>query len=226
MAQPRTRGALHRSRVRFEVAEHRGAFWKEYFRFIRMVASAGPIKIGPRLTTSPWRHLRTAPIDLNSQVLRQDSFGEGKSVGIGRRCSVSDLYMVGFMSGHHLITGNAVENTVHHRPLERRFAPTSIGLGTGKACCTTAPNIHFQFTVAHENSRPDNFAGLRNAAHSAAAQSEIHWRLPVGICAGIPADMVGGWRSTGDLENPHEFGCFCIRSAPTHIVQGRLHRLI
>ena len=35
--QPRTAGALHRSRVRFEVAEHRGARWKEYSRFMRMV---------------------------------------------------------------------------------------------------------------------------------------------------------------------------------------------
>jgi hypothetical protein len=34
--QPRTAGALHRSRVRFEVAEHRGARWKEYSRFMRM----------------------------------------------------------------------------------------------------------------------------------------------------------------------------------------------
>jgi hypothetical protein len=27
---------MHRSRMRFEVAEHRGAFWKEYSRFMRM----------------------------------------------------------------------------------------------------------------------------------------------------------------------------------------------
>jgi hypothetical protein len=35
--QPRTAGALHRSRVRFEVAEHRGAFWKGYPCFMGMV---------------------------------------------------------------------------------------------------------------------------------------------------------------------------------------------
>jgi len=34
------REAGHRSRVRFEVAEHRGAFWKEYLSFIGM-AEAG-----------------------------------------------------------------------------------------------------------------------------------------------------------------------------------------
>jgi hypothetical protein len=31
---------LHRSRVRFEVAEHRGAFWKEYSRFMGMASVA------------------------------------------------------------------------------------------------------------------------------------------------------------------------------------------
>jgi hypothetical protein len=30
----RTAGALHRSRVRFEVAEQQGAFWKAYVRFM------------------------------------------------------------------------------------------------------------------------------------------------------------------------------------------------
>jgi hypothetical protein len=35
--QPRTAGALHCLRVRFELAEHRGAFWKEYSHFMRMV---------------------------------------------------------------------------------------------------------------------------------------------------------------------------------------------
>ena len=35
--QPRTAGALHCFLVRFETAEHRGAFWKKYSRFMGMV---------------------------------------------------------------------------------------------------------------------------------------------------------------------------------------------
>jgi hypothetical protein len=40
--QPRTAGVLHRSRVRIEVAEQRGAFWKEYSHFKGMVPRGAP----------------------------------------------------------------------------------------------------------------------------------------------------------------------------------------
>src|SRR6266567_2544248 len=50
---PRTAGALHRSRVRFEVAEQRGAFWNEYVRFM---GSPPPCFGTPR---PPWFTLPT-----------------------------------------------------------------------------------------------------------------------------------------------------------------------
>ena len=43
--QPRTAGALHCFLVRFEIAEHRGAFWKEYSRFMGMVPPKSPSPI-------------------------------------------------------------------------------------------------------------------------------------------------------------------------------------
>ena len=47
--QPRTAGALHRFFVRFEVAEHRGAFWNEYSRFMRMVRKRCSVMLCPHL---------------------------------------------------------------------------------------------------------------------------------------------------------------------------------
>ena len=46
--------------------------------------------------------------------------------GLGPRWGIDDLDMIGLMSGHHLVPGNAIEHGMHDRPLRGRFAPAPL----------------------------------------------------------------------------------------------------
>ena len=58
--------------------------------------------------------------------------------------------------------------------------------------------------MVHEDAAPDNFAGLADAFHGSATETEIHWRLALADCARILANEVLGRHRARNFEHPDE----------------------
>src|SRR5262249_12875574 len=77
--------------------------------------------------------------------------------------SVNDLNMIGFMAGHHLVAGDAVEYGVHDRPLRRGFAPAALGFLQWQFDNFRDAEIAMKLSIHDEHSAPDNVAWFGNA---------------------------------------------------------------
>ena len=92
---------------------------------------------------------------------------------------IRHLNVIGLVPRHHLIARNAVRHRVHDGPLRRGDAPAALSFLARQVANRRAPQIGLEFAVVHENAAPDDLARLADALHRAAAQAEIHGRLPL-----------------------------------------------
>src|SRR5437763_17086393 len=78
--------------------------------------------------------------------------------------------------------------------------------------------------MVHEDAAPDNFAGLADAFHGSATETEIHWRLALADCARILANEVLGRHRARNFEQPDELANAIHRKrfAIPHVMQGGL----
>ena len=136
------------------------------------------------------------------------------------------------MLGHHLIARDAVGDGVHDGPLLGGGFPAAVGFFAREFDDFGTAQIHVQRAFGHVDARPDNFAGLGNAAHGGAAFREIHGRLTETFRAFPAVNEMRGRRAAADLEHPDVFlrRARLVPIAPTHIVQrvfdGLLERFV
>ena len=137
--------------------------------------------------------------------------GEGAVGGacIGR---VRDLNMVRLVARHQLVAADAVQHCVHDRPLRRRQLQPTLGLGGGQIGDVAATEVEVQRSTLHEDSRPDDLAGLRAAAQRPAAEREVHARLAPAVRL-VVAAVVRRRDRTGDHERPDEFAVVSLAEA-------------
>ena len=90
-----------------------------------------------------------------------------------------------------------------------------------------AADVHVQRVVLDVDARPDDLAGLRDAAERAAAVGEVHRRLAEAFGAGPAADEVRGRRGAADLEDPDVVlrRAGAVGVAPADVVQRGFDRL-
>ena len=69
-----------------------------------------------------------AKVDFDAERGQHGSFDPAGSVGLFFVWSVNHLYVICFMTGHHLVTANPFKDCVHDRPLRRGFTPATLGL--------------------------------------------------------------------------------------------------
>ena len=67
-----------------------------------------------------------------------------------------------------------------------------------------AADVRLQLAVLHEDAAPDDLARLADALQAAAAEAEVHRRLPLADRAGVPADEMLRRHGARNLEDPDE----------------------
>ena len=98
----------------------------------------------------------------------------------------------------------------------------------GSVMTLRAAQVHVQRAARHVDARPDDFAGLGNAAQRAAAFREIHRRLAETFRACPAVDEMRRRRAAADLEHPDVIlrRAGLIPIAPAQIVQRVFRRLL
>src|SRR5712692_5180209 len=86
--------------------------------------------------------------------------------------------MVGFVTGHHLVAGDAVEHGVHDRPLRRGFAPAAFGFLARQFHDSGDAKVAMQSAAHDEDAAPDDVARFGNAFERAAAKAARSKALP------------------------------------------------
>ena len=130
------------------------------------------------------------------------------------------------MPGHHLVTGDTFQHSVHDRPLWCGFRPASFGLFLRKFHNLRHANVTLQLSPHNKNTTPHNPPRLGNALHRPAAQTEIHRRLALTRRSLPSADEMSRWRRTGNQKHPNVFTATVdlAGSAPPQIMQRVLRR--
>ena len=113
--------------------------------------------------------------------------------------------MIGFVPRHHLVAGDAVHHGMHDGPLRRGNPPAPLGLFARQFHHLGAADIRLQRAAIYENAAPYDLTRFADALETAAAQPEVHGRLPLADSARIAADEMRGRCCARDLEDPHEF---------------------
>ena len=90
-----------------------------------------------------------------------------------------------------------------------------------------AAEVHLQLAVLDEDPRPDDLAGLGDALERAAAEAEVHRRLPLAGGAAPAADEVGRRGRAADQEHPDVVldRARAVPVAPADVVQRVFDRL-
>ncbi len=106
------------------------------------------------------------------------------------------MNVIGFMAGHHLISRNSIEYTVHNRPLRRGLTPTARSLFFGKFSGLTNTEVAMQPAVHDKDPAPNDVAGLGNTFDRAAAEPEVHRGLALAHGPLEAANQVGRWHGS------------------------------
>ena len=108
---------------------------------------------------------------------------------------INDLDVIGFVPRHHLVARDAVENGVHDRPLRRGFTPAPFGFLLREARpLRRRPRSQCSSPCMMKTRLQTMWPGLGNALQRAAAETEIHRRLPFAASPFVAADEMGGRR--------------------------------
>src|SRR5690606_15482223 len=132
----------------------------------------------------------SAKMNLNAELVCQTCLGQHCVVCRRNITRIDNLYMVGLMTCHHLVTGDAIEYAVHHRPFSIGEIPASLGFLTRKRHRLSAADIHFQPPIFHIDARPDHLTGLGDTTKGAATFTKKHRRLPHRIRSSIATLMM------------------------------------
>ena len=161
-------------------------------------------------------------MNFDAQCLHHGNFYGQRVVGGPCRFGISDLDVVGFVAGHHLVAGDAVGDGVHNGPLRGGGTPAAVGFCLWEFDDATAANVHVQFVILNEDAAPDDFAGFAHAFAGAAAEWEIHVGLAFGRGAFVAVDIVCGRRAARDEEDPYVVvnAISPVVFAPAQVVQG------
>jgi hypothetical protein len=106
---------------------------------------------------------------MQPKLVHRGGFDAGGTVGLFFVRGVNDLDVVGLMTRHHLIAGDAFEYGVHDGPLWCGFLPTTPGFGIGKFDDFSHANVAMQGVVFHKDATPDNVTGFADAFYRAAS---------------------------------------------------------
>jgi len=105
---------------------------------------------------------------------RLGEHGHSRSPLVGR---IGNLNMVGFVSRHHLVTADALEHSVHDRPLRGRESQALFGFMLWKGNDFPQAGIESQFSAGQVDPAPDYPTRFADPLAGSATQPEIHRRL-------------------------------------------------
>ncbi|MFM1942847.1 MAG: hypothetical protein RI897_1829 [Verrucomicrobiota bacterium] len=162
-----------------------------------------------------------AEADFHAHGFGHGGFGEEAGIGAGGVVGVGDLDMVGLVAGHHLVSGDAVGDGVHDRPLGGGGLPAAFRFFAGEFDDFGASEVHVELVIFDEDTGPDDFAGAGDAAEGAAAEREVHGGLAEAFGAFPSVDEVGGWGGATNEEDPDVVtgAAGAVVIAPTEVVQ-------
>ena len=100
--------------------------------------------------------------------------------------------MIGAVTGHELITRDAGEDGMHHRPLRRGDLPAALGLRLRQFNGFRESDIGLKPRGFHVDPAPHHMTGLADALDRAATEAKIHRRLALADRFGIAGCKVRG----------------------------------
>jgi len=113
---------------------------------------------------------------------------------------------------------------MHDRPLGGGEAPAFLGLLARKLDNLGEAGVETETVLGDIDPAPDNPAGLADPLEGAAAQPEVHRRLPLAGCARPSADEMRGGGGAGNQEDPDISveRVVLVVASPSKIVKGVL----
>src|SRR5206468_225437 len=134
----------------------------------------------------------SGPREVNAEahLLEHRRLGPEGAVGLLGARSVGDLDVVRGMAGHHLVAADPVEDGMEDRPLWGGGFPPPLRLLAGEGHRAGAADVGMELASRDEDPAPDDLPCLRDALQRAAAEAEVHGRLPLARGAAVAVDEV------------------------------------
>jgi len=164
---------------------------------------------------------RTAEMNFQPKLGEHGGFDATGTVGLFLVGRVNNLDVVGLMSRHHLVARNALQDSVHDRPLGRGLTPPTLGLLGWELHHLGYAQITVKLSIHDKHPAPDDGPRSGNALNGAAAEPEVHGRLTLARRALPAADEMSWWGRARDEEDPDVivYAVALIMLAPANIVQ-------
>src|SRR5215471_13013332 len=120
-------------------------------------------------------------------------FDTASSMRLRPARSVNDVDVIRFVASHHLVSRNAIEHSVHDRPLRGGLLPAARGLFLGKFHRLADAKVAMKAAIHDKNPAPNDVPGLGDALDGATTEAEVHRRLALAHGTLKSADQVR-WR--------------------------------